>query len=297
MLEKDIENLIAEHPDEIFPGESFKLIGQQQSIEGRRIDILFQDKLRRNIIVEVKRGILSREASGQVAEYYGLLKSRNPTQFCEMVLCANVIPRERREFLEHIGIECKELGIALVSELARKYDYTFIDDRPSFENAARSTLENPEETTTGPDDEEASVWLFQANPKRYDVLNALSDSEIGNSIHWLVNQHRKRIRKGHLGLIWMSGTEAGIYALTRIESEPALMQEFPAEKKYWTDTAEKEEAIRVTMTVIRRLANKPILKATLIGVPGLQDLSILRQFQGTNFPVRNSEWRIISQRL
>jgi hypothetical protein len=26
MLEKDIENLIASHPDEIFPGEGFKLL-------------------------------------------------------------------------------------------------------------------------------------------------------------------------------------------------------------------------------------------------------------------------------
>jgi hypothetical protein len=33
MLEKDIENLIAEHPEEIFLGEGFKLIGQQQDIE------------------------------------------------------------------------------------------------------------------------------------------------------------------------------------------------------------------------------------------------------------------------
>jgi hypothetical protein len=211
-----------------------------------------------------------------------------------MVLCANVIPKERRLFLEHIGIECKELGIALVSELAKKYDYTFIDDKPSFENPAPTASESSVETATGSDDEEVSVWLLQANPKRYDVLNALSDAEIGNSIHWLVNQHKKRIRKGHLGLIWMSGTEAGIYALTRIESEPAMMQEFPAAKKYWSDTTEKHQGLRVRMTVIRRLINKPILKTALIEVPGLQGLSILRQFQGTNFPVRNKEWGIIA---
>ena len=47
MLEKNIDNLI----------------------EGRRIDILFQDKFGRKIIVEVKRGILNREASGPVMEY------------------------------------------------------------------------------------------------------------------------------------------------------------------------------------------------------------------------------------
>lgn len=95
MLEKDIENLIAEHPDDFFPGEGFRLISQQYTIEGKRIDILFEDKLNRKVIVEVKRGILRREASGQIAEYYGLLKSKNPNDFYEMILCANVIPKER----------------------------------------------------------------------------------------------------------------------------------------------------------------------------------------------------------
>ncbi|MBK7868240.1 MAG: hypothetical protein IPJ75_15340 [Ignavibacteriales bacterium] len=42
MLEKDIENIIAAHPDEIFPNEGFKLIGQQVNVEGRRLDILFK---------------------------------------------------------------------------------------------------------------------------------------------------------------------------------------------------------------------------------------------------------------
>ncbi len=37
MLEKDIENLLANYPDEFFPGEGFKLINQQFTIEGRRI--------------------------------------------------------------------------------------------------------------------------------------------------------------------------------------------------------------------------------------------------------------------
>jgi len=75
MLEKDIENLIAQHPDEIFPGEGFKLIGQQIVIEGRRLDILFEDKHKRQIIIEVKRGILTRDSSGQIAEYYGFVNA------------------------------------------------------------------------------------------------------------------------------------------------------------------------------------------------------------------------------
>lgn len=297
MLEKDIENLIAKYPIDIFPGEDFKLLGQQKNIEGKKIDILFQDKHNRKIIIEVKRGILSREASGQIAEYYGLLKSKNLDEFYEMILCANIIPKERQVFLEHIGIECKELGISFISELAKKYNYTFIDDHQSNIDTLPSNIVNITESSKNTDDNDISVWLFQGNPKRYDVLNALADSDIGNNIHWLVNQYRKRIKKGHLGLIWMSGSEAGIYAVTRIDSEPAFMKEYPEERKYWTDSIEKEVAIRVEMTIIKRLINKPILKRSLIDFKGLQNLSILRQFQGTNFPVKNNEWHIISKLL
>ena len=132
-----------------------------------------------------------------------------------MVLCANIIPKERQLFLENIGIECKELGISQISELAKKYDYAFIDDRSSFVKHVPLKIGNISSTTNCSDDETITVWIFQGNPQKYDILNALSDNDLGNSIHWLVNQHRNKIEKGHLGLILMSGPEAGIYALTK----------------------------------------------------------------------------------
>jgi len=294
MLEKDIENLIAAYPEEFFPGEGFKLISQQYFIEGRRIDILFEDKLGRKIIVEVKRGILTREAAGQIAEYYGLLKEKERNNFFELILCANVIPKERRLFLENIGISCKEVSIAFLSEIAKKYDYTFIDDRPSFENHF-TTIQDSLRSETELDDSDISIWIFQANPQKYDILNALSDKNLGNRIHWTVNQYRGKIKKGHLGFIWMSGAEAGIYALTRIETNPSLMKEFPAERKYWLDPIDKEEKIRVEMTILRKFVNRPILKKKLLSIPGLESLSIIKCPQGTNFPVTNREWKIISQ--
>ena len=95
----------------------------------------------------------------------------------------------------------------------------------------------------------------------------------------------------------MSGADAGIYALTRIESDPSLMTEFPVEIKYWVESSGEKEAIRVEMTILKRLINKPILRKAFLEISGLNNLSILKQAEGTNFPVRNSEWRIISQLL
>lgn len=161
MLEKDIENIIAAHPDEIFPGEGYILVGQQVVVEGRRLDVLFEDKHKRKVIVEVKRGILTREASGQIAEYYGLLKNRNLSETYELILCANVIPKERKTFLETIGIDCKELGITLITDLAKKFDYTFLDDRASYDIASKEIKVLSEVDEDNPvEEEDPSVWIF-----------------------------------------------------------------------------------------------------------------------------------------
>ena len=150
MLERDIENLIAQHPDEIFPNEGLKLIGQQIIIEGRRLDILFEDRHKRQVIIEVKRGILTRDSSGQIAEYYGLLKNANQDKIYELILCANIIPKERRTFLETIGIECRELGVIQITELAKKYDYKFIDDQSAFSTSTIEDIRRYNKNTEAP---------------------------------------------------------------------------------------------------------------------------------------------------
>jgi hypothetical protein len=289
MLEKDIENLIAKYPDEFFPSSGFKLIGQQIRLGKCFADIIFEDKFNRKVIVEVKRGILSRDASGQVTEYYGLLKNEQPDGFVELVLCANIIPAERKKFLETIGIECKELGINSINIIAEKYNYQFIDAKQK-----NKTIE-PELIALIPEAER--VWIFQANPNRYDVLNALSDDAIGPNMHWTVNQHINEIAKGHLALIWLSGAEGGIYALTEITSNPQLLNVTNDEDKYWVDTSyNNKERLRVKLKVLKNMVNKPIYRNELKATIGLENISIFRQSQGTNFPLTNEEWRIIKDK-
>lgn len=292
MLEKDIENLIAKFPKEFFPKEDFELIGQQFVVDGRRIDVLFKDKFGRKIVVEVKRGILSREASGQVMEYYGLLKGRNPDDICELILCANVIPSERKLFFENAGIECKEVGVAFITNLAKRVGYSFMDSEEKLSNQV--PLIN---SSTKMASNKTSVWIFQANPDKYDILNALADEKIGNSIHWLVNQYKTQIKPGDIGLLWMSGGDAGVYAVTRITSAPQIMEEFSEEKKYWLGDEEKGagKRMRVSMSVVRRLTNSPIFRSKIKSTPGLENLSIIKYSQGTNFPLTDSEWGIISK--
>ena len=94
----------------------------------------------------------------------------------------------------------------------------------------------------------------------------------------------------------MSGQDAGIYAITRINNNPKPMKENIPEKKYWINSSKEHDiTIRVEMSIIKKLINNPILKKNFIGINGIEKLSIMRQSQGTNFPVTNEEWRIISK--
>ena len=239
MREKDIENLIALYPEEFFPKANFNLKGQQVKLGSCYADILFTDKYDRQIIIEVKRGILSRDAAGQIIEYYGLLKLTKPDATIELIVCANTIPHERKLFLENVGIECKELGLSLIQKVAAKYNYTFFDDLKE-ENKKGLSVTSDEINRTDFNIEESLVntWMFQADPKRYDILNALADPAV-QRYTWLVSQHKSKIKKDDVGLIWISGNDAGIYAVAEIISDPAIMGETPAEDKYWINNEDR----------------------------------------------------------
>jgi len=294
MLEKDIENLIAKYPLEFFPKEHLILKGQQVNIGRCYADIIFTDKFDRLIILEIKRGILTREASGQIMEYYGLLKEQYPNKAIELILCANTIPLERRRFLENVGIECKELGISLIQEVAKKYNYKFLDEVNITE---KITLRNINKTKldTVIKSQGNNIWIFQGNPEKFDVVNALSDQN--NPIDsWRVKQHKDEIKKGDIALIWVSGKEAGIYAIAEVTSDPQFMAIPFESEKYWLDQDLKEKSkLRANLKILKNLVNNPILKEQLKKIHELTGLSIFRFAQGTAFPVTNSEWEIIKK--
>jgi predicted RNA-binding protein with PUA-like domain len=220
-------------------------------------------------------------------EYYGLLKTQSPADVIELILCANIIPQERKIFLETIGIECKELGINLINKVAQKVGYNFIDSKKIQEQKTKiKTLPYLE-----------NIWIFQANPQRYDILKMLDDQEVIKEFHWSVKQYKDSIGKGQIGLIWLSGKEAGIYAIVEITSNPEYYEETDAEKKYWHDsTGEEGKQLRVKMKLIRDLTSNPIVKETLKSKEELQNLSILkRPWAGTNFKVTAHEWALIKE--
>lgn len=139
------------------------------------------------------------------------------------------------------------------------------------------------------------IWIFQANPKRYKIIEALADEKI-KEIHWSVNQHKKEIVAGDIGIIWLSGKKAGIYAITKITTNPRNITESEIEKKYWIDEGnEKGERFRVRMKIEKKLWEKPLFKEIITNTSGLQAMKIIRNPRGTNFEVTQNEWNIIDK--
>ncbi|MGA2385184.1 MAG: EVE domain-containing protein [Candidatus Bathyarchaeia archaeon] len=148
------------------------------------------------------------------------------------------------------------------------------------------------------DREEPRVWIFQANPLRYRFYDALCNENLKEDT-WLVNRFSDEIRVGDIGLIWKARFERGIYAIGRIISAPRMMKESPESTKYWASVSDRgKEALRVVinyqlkLTLVTALTSKELRK-----IPGLQNMTIFRQSQGTNFKVTSSEWKIISDLL
>ena len=135
------------------------------------------------------------------------------------------------------------------------------------------------------------TWIFQANPKKYRILESLR-AEAEES--WNVRQHGQEVAPGDRVLIWLSGEQAGIYALGTVTTAPILTADSPTGQAYWNDKAEgKRVRPRVWVRYDRVLVDRPLLKEFIACDSDLWNLAILRQPRGTNFPVTDAEWRAL----
>ena len=113
ILEKDMEDLIASNPLKYLEEPELKLVCRQYSIGSYRFDLLFEDRHGAKLIVEIQRGTLDRNHTYKILDYYDEFKGKHPTDFVELMVVANQIPRERRERLASKGISFREIPESL----------------------------------------------------------------------------------------------------------------------------------------------------------------------------------------
>jgi len=123
MLEKDFEDIICKYPELI--EEGLILTGRQLSLYGRRMDILFEDKFKRKLIIELKAGPIKDEHVGQIMSYEGMLLSDDdPT--IRVMLVGTRVPPNIKKSMDYHGIAWKEITFSFLKEfLKNKGDESF----------------------------------------------------------------------------------------------------------------------------------------------------------------------------
>ncbi|OGD46773.1 hypothetical protein A3K69_06905 [Candidatus Bathyarchaeota archaeon RBG_16_57_9] len=138
-------------------------------------------------------------------------------------------------------------------------------------------------------------WLFQANPSKLRILDWWKDHPDAEAMAWSVRQHQKSIRKGDNVVIWVSGPRGGVYATAEADSNPSRsVKEDPGIRDYYTDRIETLKINpRIWIRYTNRLFTEPIRREECEKDPVLSGLRILRQSQGTNFPITATQWNRI----
>lgn len=138
------------------------------------------------------------------------------------------------------------------------------------------------------------TWIFQGNPEIFDIDGYLSKAV--EEISWRVARYADEIGVGDTVYIWKSQggdkENAGIIAECEVVEQPRSQLEDPVALPFWKDHEELGEAVRARLKLLRVSNKREVLKREwLRDDSALNNLLILRQAAGTNFPVTEIEAR------
>jgi hypothetical protein len=183
---------------------------------------------------------------------------------------------ERKEYRHTIDVDydkVSEAGIPIPIELKGKFGKTItpltLEEFQILEKLFIPSIKK-------------NYWIFQANPDNYDLEGAL---EVCEEITWVVAQHKNEIKKGDEVYVWLSGSNAGIYAIGAVLTYPGTFPDEPCEEPFIKKPEKyKKERPSVRLS-IKRVLESPVSMAIILENPVLKNLKIITQPQGTNFPL------------
>ncbi len=133
-----------------------------------------------------------------------------------------------------------------------------------------------------------NYWIFQGNPKVYNIVDALQNDAIKN---WTVTAFKNGIKKGDKAIIWATGANAGCYALCEVSSDVYESKSEPNDLKYYLQKPEDTTSNKVDIKVLHNLAIKPITKEQVDKIDELSELKVGNQ--GTNFAATEDEYNTL----
>jgi DNA-directed RNA polymerase subunit F len=136
MLEKEFEDIICKYPELI--EEGLILTGRQLSLYGRRMDVLFEDKFKRKLIIELKAGPIKDDHIGQIMSYEGMLLSDDdPT--IRVMLVGTRVPPNMKKSMDYHGIAWKEITFSFLKDFLKNkgeesFNHLFEYNEPVIKN-------------------------------------------------------------------------------------------------------------------------------------------------------------------
>ncbi len=122
-----------------------------------------------------------------------------------------------------------------------------------------------------------NYWVFNANPDQWDVFAALANEDVEV---WTVNQHAADITPGDKFVLYVTGTQSGVYGVGTVTSEVEEVPDVEGAERYQRGEADDGAKPRVAVKVDLNLHAMPILKKDLDRDPKLAGAPFGKQ--GTN---------------
>lgn len=229
-------------------------------------------------------------------EKYCPYKSRKIGQFARMIgfKFPNIQPLvvffdmigELREILIHNQEYMAHFENNIPSEITRLAHFNLLAQDFIWTVTKNKVIVNP------PIPEIQNYWIFQANQKVYKIIDAL---KAGILKKWMVNQYKNEIKAGDKVILWVTGEEAGIYAIATVTSPVQIGIVEDDEHEFYIDKSTISEGKRVDLNLNYNLVSHPIFKAEILSDPILKDLK--QGIQGTNFPATKEQYNKIIEIL
>ena len=141
---------------------------------------------------------------------------------------------------------------------------------------------------------EPSCWIFQGNPKYYDVVEAVNELD---TITWSVNQYPKQIKAGDKAYIWVSGAEGGIIASGKIMCDPEMRAPDQNDPYVHDNFRKKAPYLVVDIKIEKKLTSSIILRKSLLADERTKILEILTYPGATNFRVPKEQDEVIESMI
>lgn len=131
-----------------------------------------------------------------------------------------------------------------------------------------------------------NVWMFQANPKLFNLEHQLQVEGLEAIDAWKVAVFKDKMQPGDIALLWQAGKRAGIYAIAELTGPVFEVTVETADE--FVEAGGHKVPMRIT-----QILDVPVTKARLLEEKSLANLHILKAPFGTNFKVTAEEWAVI----